>query len=112
MIQKYQKSFLATNVSLNTTFIIEKQKMIERYNKFSKFEAQNNLRMFVENEKFWKNIQTSLLLFDFTLKQSQVELVLCDHFLEGVFIPKPEQKIVLCANSLFLKKDFDNALKR
>ena len=41
---KFQKSFLATNVSLNASFYIERQKMIERYNRYSKFEASSHLR--------------------------------------------------------------------
>jgi autotransporter-associated beta strand protein len=56
---------------------------------------------------------TTTLLGGYTkvLKQNTVELVLCDHFLEGAFVPA-ENKIILCSNSLMRKKDFDNAMKR
>ena len=46
MYNKYQKSFLSTNVSLNASFYIERQKMIERFNRYSKFEASSHLRRF------------------------------------------------------------------
>lgn len=53
----------------------------------------------------------ALLSYDTILKQTNVEIVLCEHFLEGAYIPKDE-KIMLCANTLMRKKDFDNAIKR
>lgn len=40
-----------------------------------------------------------------------MELVLCDHFLEGAYIPA-DNKIMLCANALMRRRDFDNAMKR
>lgn len=86
--------------------------MLERYNRFSKYEAHNHLRNFMTHQKFWKTMSNSLLVYDAVLKQQTVEIVLCDHFLEGVFIPEPEQKIILCANTLFREADFNNALKR
>jgi hypothetical protein len=61
--------------------------------------------------KFWKNVQNSLITYDAVLKETNIEFVLCDHFLEGVFQPK-DQKIILCANTLVRKDDFENALKR
>lgn len=85
--------------------------MIERYNRYSKYETQNHLRRFVASEKFWSTMSTSLIAYDKVLKQSSVELVLCDHFMEGAYIPA-ENKIMLCSNTLVRKKDFDNALKR
>jgi hypothetical protein len=108
---KFQKSFLATNVSLNASFYIERQKMIERYNRYSKFEASSHLRKFVTSDKFWTTMSNALIAYDKVLKQNTVELVLCDHFLEGAFVPA-ENKIMLCSNSLMRKKDFDNAMKR
>lgn len=52
-----------------------------------------------------------MIAYDKVLKQQNFELVLCDHFLEGAFIPKDE-KILLCTNTLSRKVDFDNAIKR
>eukprot|EP00347_Sterkiella_histriomuscorum_P017831 403347812 len=86
--------------------------MIERFNRFSKYESHQHLRKFVDENKFWKTMQNSMLVYDMALKQQHIDIVLCDHFLEGVFLPKPDQKIILCANALYRKKDFDNALKR
>ena len=36
---------------------------------------------------------------------------MCDDFFEGAFLPT-DNKIMLCANTLMLKSDFDNALRR
>ena len=59
LYSKYQKSILSTNVSLNTTFFIERQKsispflssliciVIDRYNKYSKYAAQQHLKHFI-----------------------------------------------------------------
>lgn len=85
--------------------------MIERYNKYSKFEVGNHLRRFITSDKFWTTMSNSLIAYDKVLKQQSVELVLCDHFLEGAYIPA-ENKIMLCTNALLRRKDFDNALKR
>ena len=62
-------------------------------------------------EKFWKSIQNSLLTYETVLKETNIETVLCDHFLEGVFTPQ-DQKIILCANTLVRREDYENALKR
>jgi len=56
-------------------------------------------------------MSNSLIAYDKVLKQSNVELVLCDHFMEGAYVAK-EDKIMLCANTLMRRKDFDNAMKR
>lgn len=69
MYSKYQKSFLATNVSLNASFYIERQKMIERYNKYSKFEVGNHLRRFITSDKFWTTMSNALIAYDKVLKQ-------------------------------------------
>ena len=98
-------------MSLNASFFIERQKMIERYNRYAKFEAQNHLRRFIASDKFWTTMSNSLIAYDKVLKQSNVELVLCDHYLEGAYVPA-ENKIMLCSNTLLRRKDFDNALKR
>lgn len=111
LYSKYQKSFLSTNVSLNASFYIEKQKMIERFNRYSKHEVSNHLRHFVTGEKFWKTMSNALIAHDRILKQQTVDLVLCDHFLEGAYVAK-DNKILLCHNALVRKRDFDNALKR
>jgi len=85
--------------------------MIERYNKYAKYEAGNHLRKFIAGEKFWTTMSNSLIAYDKVLKQSSVELVLCDHFLEGAYVAN-ENKIMLCSKALLRKRDFDNALKR
>jgi hypothetical protein len=102
---------LATNVSLNASFFIERQKMIERFNRYSKYEGHNHLRRFITSDKFWLTMSNSLIAYDKVLKQSSVELVLCDHFMEGAYVPS-ENKIMLCSNALMRRKDFDNAMKR
>jgi tetraacyldisaccharide-1-P 4'-kinase len=48
---------------------------------------------------------------DFILKRENVKLIMCDDFYQGAFLPI-DNKIMLCANTLMLKKDFDNALRR
>ena len=111
LYNKYQKSFLSTNVSLNASFFIERQKMIERYNRYAKYETQNYLRRFIASDKFWTTMSNSLIAYDKILKQQNVELVLCDHFMEGAYVPA-DNKIMLCSNTLMRRKDFDNALKR
>jgi len=85
--------------------------MIERFNRYSKYETQNHLRRFIAGEKFWTTMSNSLVAYDKVLKQSSIDLVLCDHFMEGAFIPA-ENKIMLCSNALVRRKDFDNAMKR
>lgn len=111
MLNKYQKSFLSTNVSLNASFYIERQKMIERFNRYSKYEAQSHLRRFVQSDKFWTTMSNSLVAHDKILKQNTVELVICDHYMEGAYVPA-ENKIMLCTNALARRSDFDNAMKR
>ena len=56
-------------------------------------------------------MSNSLIAYDKVLKQTSVEIVLCDHFLEGTYVPA-DNKIMLCSNALVRRKDFDNALKR
>ena len=85
--------------------------MIERYNRYSKYEASNHLRRFMQADKFWTTMSNALIAYDKVLKQSTVELVICDHFLEGAYVPA-DNKIMLCANTLIRRKDFDNAMKR
>ena len=68
LYNKYQKSFLSTNVSLNASFFIERQKMIERYNRYAKYETQNYLRRFIASDKFWTTMSNSLIAYDKILK--------------------------------------------
>jgi len=74
-------------VSLNASFFIERQKMIERFNRYSKYEATSHLRRFTQHDKFWTTMSNSLIAYDKLLKQQTVELVLCDHFLDGAYVP-------------------------
>ena len=85
--------------------------MIERFNKYAKFECQGHLRKFITGEKFWTTMSNALIAYDRVLKQTSVELVTCDHFMEGAYIPK-DNKIMLCTNTLLRRTDFDNAMKR
>ena len=68
------------------------------------------MKEYVE-DKFWKTMSTSLLQYDVVLRKTNVKLIMCDDFYEGAFIPK-NNSIVLCANTLMRRKDFDNALAR
>lgn len=68
LYNKYQKSFLSTNVSLNASFFIERQKMIERFNRYAKYETQNHLRRFIASDKFWTTMSNSLIAYDKVLK--------------------------------------------
>jgi inner membrane protease ATP23 len=56
-------------------------------------------------------MSNALIAYDSVLKQSNVDLVLCEYFLEGAYVPV-DNKIMLCSNALYRKKDFDNAIKR
>lgn len=56
-------------------------------------------------------MSNALIAYDTVLKTTSVDLVLCDHFLEGTYLAKDE-KILLCTNTLMRREDFDNALKR
>ena len=56
-------------------------------------------------------MSTALIAYDKVLKQNTVELVTCEHFMEGAYIPK-DDKIMLCSNALSRRTDFDNALRR
>ena len=59
----------------------------------------------------WKTMGNALLQYDVILKRDNVKLIMCDDFYEGVFIPE-KQQIMLCANTLMRKQDFDNAMAR
>ena len=85
--------------------------MIERFQSFSKLEAQKHLNKYTENHKFWKTMGNALLQYNVVLKKDNVKLIMCDDFYEGVFIPD-KNKIMLCANTLMRKSDFDNAMAR
>lgn len=56
-------------------------------------------------------MSNSLIAYDRVLKQSNVEIVLCDHFMQGAYVAK-DNKILLCANALVKRPDFENAMKR
>ena len=45
------------------------------------------------------------------LKRDNVKLIMCDDFYQGVFIPE-NNKVMLCANTLMRRDDFENALAR
>ena len=106
--EKYSNSFLQTNITLNTSLFLEKQKMIERYNRYVKYETKSHLGRFT-HDKFWTIMANSLISYDYVLKPTDVSMVLCDHFMEGAF---KDDSIKLCANTLMRKTDFDNAMKR
>lgn len=56
-------------------------------------------------------MSNALVAYDTILKQGNVELVLCDHFMDGAYLHE-DNRILLCSNALTKKDDFDNALKR
>ena len=56
-------------------------------------------------------MSNALLSYDKLLKQQTVELIFCDHFLDGAYVAA-DNKIMLCANTLVRRNDFDNAMKR
>lgn len=56
-------------------------------------------------------MSNALLAHDVILKRDNVKLILCDDFYEGVYMPD-KNKILLCANTLMMRKDFDNAIAR
>ena len=56
-------------------------------------------------------MSNSLLAHDVILKRDNIKLILCDDFYEGVYMPD-KNKILLCANTLMLKRDLDNAMAR
>lgn len=71
------------------------------------------MKGFVKENKFWRIMSNSFLSYDVALRPEQVKLVMCDDFYNGVFVPKDNNnKIMLCANTLMIKQDFDDALQR
>ena len=61
--------------------------------------------------KFWKTMANALLQYELVLKRDNIKLIMCDDFYQGVFIPE-QNKIMLCANTLMRKNDFENAMSR
>ena len=59
----------------------------------------------------WKIMSNALLQYDLVLKRDNIKLIMCDDFYQGVFIPE-NNKIMLCANTLMRKSDFENAIAR
>ena len=39
-------------------------------------------------EKFWRIMSNSFVAHDYTLKMHSIDIVLCDNFFDGVYIPK------------------------
>ena len=85
--------------------------MIERFQSYSKIESQRHLKHYINDNKMWKVMSNALLQYDVILKRDNVKLIMCDDFYQGVFIPD-SNKIMLCANTLMRKSDFDNAMVR
>jgi len=42
--------------------------MIERYNRYSKYEASNHFRRFMQADKFWTTMSNALIAYDKVLK--------------------------------------------
>ena len=85
--------------------------MVERFQVYSKKEAEKHLKKFTHGNDFWEKTSSALLTHDYLLKQDKVELIMCKDFYEGVFIPKND-KIYLCGNFLMHQNEFNNALTR
>ena len=49
--------------------------------------------------------------YDVVLKKDNIKLVMCDQFYEGLYNPN-NNEIVLCANILMNKTDFENSIAR
>ena len=56
-------------------------------------------------------MSNSMLQYDVILRKNNVKLIMCDNFYEGAFVPD-DNKILLCANTLMRRRDFDNAIAR
>ena len=83
----------------------------DQYSRWAKYEANQHMRDF-QKDKFFLTITNSLLAYDFTFKPAlQVRFETCDRFLQGAFLPEKDE-IIMCANVLTEKRDFQNAMKR
>ena len=85
--------------------------MIERFQSYSKIESQKHLKNYIRDHKMWKIMANALLQYDVVLKRDNIKLIMCDDFYQGVFIPE-NNKIMLCANTLMRRTDFENAIAR
>ena len=56
-------------------------------------------------------IQNALLLYDVVMKPNIIRFEICDKYVQGVYLEN-KQSIILCSNTLFNKKEFDDAVKR
>ena len=56
-------------------------------------------------------MSNALLQYDMVLKKDHFKMIMCDDFYQGVYFPQ-DDKIMLCANTLMNKPDFENAIHR
>ena len=106
-LKEAEKRRLYNQVKLD----LDRKKTVERFQQYSKFEAEKSLKEYTEQSKFWRTMSNALLAYDYVLSRDKVQLIMCDDFYEGVFVPS-QDKIMLCANILMRKPDFDQALSR
>ena len=93
--------------------VFEQRDMVRRYNNYSKFAVKGYLKE-VSKERFWDAMKTALSIHDDTMSldlKKLVQIGICDEFADGVYLPK-EKQIILCANTLLRRKDFENAFYR
>ncbi len=83
--------------------------MLERFNRWPLIKTKEHLEYFERDDRFWELMQTALLKHDVVLKSSMVNLVVCEHFLDGIYLPAKEE-IMLCANALTNEVDFQNGI--
>ena len=84
---------------------------MERFHQYSLLQSRKHYHRFQEG-KFWLTMQNALIPYDFALKPEAVKLIMCDDFYQGAYLPRNDDKILLCANTLMEEKDFNNALQR
>jgi hypothetical protein len=71
---------------------------IGEYNRWSLRLTQRWMKDFY-HDKFWVKMGVSMLKYNKVLNPEDIQLDVCNEFLEGYYFPK-ENKITLCANSL------------
>jgi hypothetical protein len=65
---------------------LEKRKMVERFQLFSKNQSREHFKDFIVSDK-WKIFANALLRYDVSLKPEDVKLIMCKEFYEGAYLP-------------------------
>lgn len=96
--------------TLKAFHYFQKEELVSRFNNYSKLETKRFLNDY-QHDNFWKTMKSAMYAHNYELKTEDINLGICDEFSDGVYIPK-EKQIILCANTLILRNDFENALNR